>query len=68
MAIHNARLYRQQEEQNRHLASLLDSSRALASTVVLEDVLALVCRKAAQALATGQCVIYEYDHARDAIV
>ena len=68
VAIHNARLYRQQEEQNRHLASLLDSSRALASTVVLEDVLALVCRKAAQALATGQCVIYEYDPARDAIV
>ena len=68
VAIHNARLYRQQEEQNRHLASLLDSSRALTSTVVLEDVLALVCRKAAEALATSQCVIYEYEPARDAIV
>ena len=67
-AIHHARLYRQQEQQNRHLASLLDSSRALTSTVVLEDVLALVCRKAAEALATAQCVIYEYDPARDAIV
>ena len=68
VAIHNARLYRQQEEQNRHLASLLDSSRALTSTVVLEDVLELVCRKAAEALATSECVIYEYDPARDAIV
>jgi len=68
VAIHNARLYRQQEEQNRHLASLLDSSRALTSTVVLEDVLALVCRKAAEALTTGQCAIYEYDPAQDALV
>ena len=68
VAIHNARLYRQQEEQNRHLASLLDSSRALTSTVVLEDVLTLVCRKAAQALTTSQCVIQEYDPARDATV
>jgi diguanylate cyclase (GGDEF)-like protein len=67
-AIHNARLYRQQEEQNRHLASLLDSSRALTSTVVLEDVLALVCRKAAEALATAECVIYEYDPAQDSVV
>jgi diguanylate cyclase (GGDEF)-like protein len=67
-AIHNARLYRQQEEQNRHLDALLDSSRALTSTVVLEDVLALVCRKAAEALTTGQCVIYEHDPGQDAIV
>jgi diguanylate cyclase (GGDEF)-like protein len=68
VAIHNARLYHQQEQQNRHLASLLDSSRALTSTVVLEDVLELVCRKAGQALTTSQCVIYEYDPALDAIV
>lgn len=68
VAIHNARLYHQQEQQNRHLASLLDSSRALTSTVVLEDVLELVCRKAGQALTTSQCVIHEYDPAQDALV
>lgn len=68
IAIHNARQYRRQEQQNRQLASLLDASRALTSTVVLEDVLALVCRKAGEALATGECVIYEYDPLRDAII
>jgi diguanylate cyclase (GGDEF)-like protein len=68
VAIHNARMYRQEEEQNRQLASLLDSSRALTSAVVLEEVLDTVCRKAAQALDTDECVIYEYDAARDAMV
>jgi GGDEF domain-containing protein len=68
VAIHNARMYRQEEDQNRHLASLLDSSRALTSTVVLEEALDTVCRKAAQALDTDECVIYEYDTGRDATV
>jgi diguanylate cyclase (GGDEF)-like protein len=68
VAIHNARMYHQEEEQNRHLASLLDSSRALTSAVELEEVLDIVCRKAAQALDADEGVIYEYDAARDAIV
>jgi diguanylate cyclase (GGDEF)-like protein len=68
VAIHNARMYRQEEDQNRQLASLLDSSRALTSAVVLEEVLDTVCRKAAQALDTDECVIYEYDTGRDAMV
>ncbi len=68
VAIHNARVYRLWEEENRHLASLLDSSRALSSTLDLDDLLALVCRKAARALETAQCVIYEYDRRHDAIV
>jgi diguanylate cyclase (GGDEF)-like protein len=68
VAIHNARMYRQEEDQNRQLASLLDSSRALTSSVVLEEVLDTVCRKAAQALDTDECVIYEYDATRDAMV
>ena len=37
VAVRNARLFRLQQEQNRYLASLLDSSRALTSTVTLED-------------------------------
>jgi diguanylate cyclase (GGDEF)-like protein len=68
VAIHNARVFRQWEEENRHLGSLLDSSRALSSTLDIDDLLALVCRKAAGALATAQCVIYEYDRRYDAIV
>jgi GGDEF domain-containing protein len=66
--LHNAGLFRLAEEQNRHLASLLDSSRALTSAVTLEDCLSRVCRTAAEALATDECVVYEYDPRRDAIV
>ena len=40
VAVRNARLFRLQQEQNRYLASLLDSARAITSTVTLEDSLA----------------------------
>jgi HD-GYP domain-containing protein (c-di-GMP phosphodiesterase class II) len=66
-AIHNARAYRSQEDRTRQLASLLDASTAITSTVVLEDVLELVARKTAEALGSQQCVIYEYLKERDAI-
>ena len=64
----NARLFRLQQEQNRYLASLLDTARAITSTVTLEDSLASICRTAAEALETGECVAYEYDAVHDAIV
>ncbi len=66
-AIHNARAYRSQEDRTRQLASLLDASTSMTSTVVLEDVLELVARKTAEALGSQQCVIYEYLKDRDAI-
>jgi len=68
IAIHNARLYSQQQERNRHLASLLESSRAMSSTVVLEDVLDLVAGKAGVALGSDECVIWEFDKENDALV
>ena len=68
IAIHNVRLYREQEERTRRLSSLLEASRAIASSVVLEDVLATVARTAGEALDTDQCLIYEYDKGIDAIV
>jgi diguanylate cyclase (GGDEF)-like protein len=68
LAIQNARMYRRQEEQNRQLASLLDSTRAIASSVVLEDALDIVGRTAAQALGSPQSVIYEYDKQQDAFI
>jgi diguanylate cyclase (GGDEF)-like protein len=68
VAVQNARLYRRQEDQERQLASLLDSSRALTSAVVLEDILNVVCREAASALGTEEAVIYEYDSAREVFV
>jgi diguanylate cyclase (GGDEF)-like protein len=67
IAIHNARLFFRQQEQARHLASLLDSGKAITSTVVLEDVLQMVARKAAEALGTQESSIYEYDGQRDVI-
>ena len=56
VAVRNARLFRLQQEQNRYLASLLDTSRAITSTVTLEDSLASICRTAAEALEAGECV------------
>ncbi|HMK92827.1 MAG TPA: HD domain-containing phosphohydrolase, partial [Thermoleophilia bacterium] len=67
-AFHNARLYREQEEQNRRLASLLDAGRAMTSSLVVEDVLAAMARKAAEAVGAPECVIYEYLADDDAIV
>jgi len=67
IAIHNARMFLQQQEQTRFLASLLDSSKAITSTVVLEDVLQMVARTAAEALGAQEVSIYEYDQARGVI-
>jgi diguanylate cyclase (GGDEF)-like protein len=67
IAIHNARMFLEQQEQTRFLASLLDSSTAITSTVVLEDVLQMVACKAADAVGVGEASIYEYEPARDLI-
>ena len=68
IAIHNARLYTEQQERNRHLASLLECSLAMSSTVVLEHVLEVVARTTGEALQSDECVIYEYDAEADALV
>ena len=68
IAVHNARMYRRQEEHARHLTSLADASRAITSSVVLEDVLELVTERAGMALGSSQCMIYEYDAERDATI
>ena len=67
-AIHNARLYRQRDEQARHLSSLLEASRAITSTVVLGEVLARVTREAATALAAWRAVVYEFDADGDRLI
>ena len=68
VAIHNAHLYRRLERQNSKLSALLGSSRALTSTVVLEEVLHTLAAVAAEALRAPSCYIYEYDAAGDAII
>ncbi len=67
IAIHNARMFLRQQEQTRFLASLLDSSKAITSTVVLEDVLQLVAGKAAEAFSAQEVSIYEHDQRRGVI-
>jgi HD-GYP domain-containing protein (c-di-GMP phosphodiesterase class II) len=66
IALHNARAYRAQQDRARHLTSLADASRAITSTVVLEDVLELVTERAGVTLGSPQCMIYEYDAEQDA--
>ncbi len=67
-AIHNAKLYRQRDEQTRHLSSLLKASRTITSTVVLGEVLARVTREAATALHAWRTVVYEYDADGDRLI
>ena len=68
IAIHNARMFTRQQEQNRQLASLLESSRVMGSTFVLEEVLEVVARTTGEALQSDECVIYEYDAEADTLV
>jgi GAF domain-containing protein len=60
-AIHHARLLQTTERQNRQLGLLLESTRAISSSVELDDVLAVVARTTAEALVAEQCQIQEYD-------
>jgi diguanylate cyclase (GGDEF)-like protein len=60
-AIHHARLLQTTERQNRQLGLLLESTRAISSSVELDDVLAIVARTTAEALVAEQCQIQEYD-------
>ncbi len=45
LAVDNARIYREQQEHARRLASLVEASRAITSSVMLEDVLDTVARE-----------------------
>ena len=68
LAIANARVSQQQLVANKRLNALLSSSRALSSTVVLEEVLQRLAEEAARALDAPSCYIYEYDEAGDCIL
>jgi diguanylate cyclase (GGDEF)-like protein len=68
IALHNARLSRAAEERNRQLSALIDASRAMTSTLDLDELLEVVCRQAALALDAGSSYIYEYDAEADAMV
>jgi diguanylate cyclase (GGDEF)-like protein len=67
-AVHNARTFRRQAEQTRHLTSLLDAGRALVTTLALDEVLTLVSREARRALDSDRCAICEADAGTGALV
>ena len=68
MALHDADTMYAQEESERRLASLHESSRAVAGAASLEEALAVVTRCAGEALGVSECVAYEHDAELDAIV
>ena len=68
IAIRNADLFGQLDQQNRSLQSLLGASRALTSTVGLDETLRVMARSAAEALKMPGCAIYEFIQPDDALI
>ncbi len=68
IALHDADIMRAQQEGDRRLASLDESSRAVAVGASLEEALAVVTRCAGEALGVSECVAYEHDLELEAIV
>jgi diguanylate cyclase (GGDEF)-like protein len=66
-AIHHAQLLRQSSLQNRQLALLLESTRAVSSSVDLDDVLNIVARTAGELLGSEECQIQEFDRDADTV-
>ncbi len=66
-AIHHAQLLRQTETQNRQLGLLLESTRAISSSVDLDEVLDTVAHTAAELLGSQECQIQEYDPAANTV-
>ncbi len=62
-AIHRAQLLERSEAQNTRLSLLLESTRAITSSVDLEVVLRTVARTTCEALGCEQCQIQSYDAA-----
>jgi diguanylate cyclase (GGDEF)-like protein/excisionase family DNA binding protein len=67
LAIHSARVFREQEERARRLMILRDCGRAVASSLHVDEVLGTLARKAAEALGSPECVIFDYDAAADTL-
>ncbi len=61
LAIANARTWRDEELKNRRLHALVQASRALGSTMVVEEVLERLAEHAARAIDAPSAYIYEYD-------
>ena len=67
-ALHNAQTFRREQARSVELETLLEASKAMTSSMELEDVLGQLVQRAALALGSPQCLIYEYDAARDVVI
>jgi len=68
LALRNARDSRAVAARNRQLTALIDSSRAMTSTLDLDEVLDVVCHQTARALGAQSSYIYEYDPVAETMV
>jgi diguanylate cyclase (GGDEF)-like protein len=66
-AIYNARLHDSVERERQRSVALFSASRMLTSSLVRDDVLALVTERAAETLQSPRCDLYEYDSAADTL-
>jgi diguanylate cyclase (GGDEF)-like protein len=67
-AMRNARLYSRVREHSQRLAFLLEATKAVTSTVVLDEILDHVAHYAAAAVDCPIACIYVYDAARDVLI
>lgn len=67
-AFHRAVVADQLERRNAEMQVLLDVSRALGSAALYEDALAIVARKAGEALGLASCLIHEYVSELDSLI
>ncbi|HQG04206.1 MAG TPA: GAF domain-containing protein [Thermoleophilia bacterium] len=67
-AIHDAQSFQREQARGLELETLLEASKAMTSSMELEDILGQLARRTATALGTPQCLIYEYDPAREVTV
>ena len=61
VAVHTARMLGREAEQTRRLGALLSASRAMTSTIDLDDLLKAICHEARVALDTDECAIDTFD-------
>jgi diguanylate cyclase (GGDEF)-like protein len=67
-AVANARLHAEIREHDRLRGVLLQISQALNSTLEYDELMDTIVAQAAEALAAGECMIYEWDREHDAII
>lgn len=68
IAIENIHLYAQAERRATELATLLDTTRAITSSLDLDAVLLIIAEKISAAIGTGSCTLSRWDKENDSVV